>query len=94
MFDTIIFLVKIYPFFYYLILLYRTYEYIGFFRRIYSTIVYIFTPNKKKDEPIDEIYEIILETEPGELETELINDTGYVRRNEDKVVYDKYFNPE
>ena len=92
MYSYILLVIKYYPYFYYLMTLYDFFGYLNFMRRMY---VYIY--NKLKPEinkEIDEIYEMILTTEPGKVDTITQNDTDYVKYYEkDKTVYDKWFNP-
>ena len=81
--------IKYYPILSYLMMMYRCYEYIGYINRIYSMIMYIITP-KVVNKELDEIYEIIIETEPGKYETILEDETGYVKHNEDKKIIKEY----
>jgi len=92
MLNYLLIFVKIYPYLYYLVVLYRTYEYIGFIQDICIMFNRLFKrPIKQKNEEIDEIYDIIMETEPGNIELIIDNDTNYVKTNEEKEIKDEYF---
>lgn len=56
---------------------------------MYNFMIYIFTP-KIVDKELDEIYEMIIETEPGEYELVLDDETGYVKYNEEKILLNNY----
>lgn len=92
MLNYIILLIKYYPILTYVMIIYKYYEYLGYIRNIYnifSYCIYKIIPIKK-DKEIDEIYEIIMETEPGEYELILKDETGYVKYNEEKKVMNNY----
>lgn len=69
--------------------MYRCYEYMGYISYIYNFIIYIFTP-KIVDKELDEIYEMIIETEPGEYEIILDDQTEYLKYNEEKTIINNY----
>lgn len=89
MFEYLYLVIKYYPVFSYIIMMYRCYEYMGYVSYIYNVIMYIFTP-KIVDKELDEIYEMIIETEPGEYEVILEDETGYVKYDEEKIVMNNY----
>lgn len=70
-------------------MMYRCYEYMGYVSYIYNFVMYIFTP-KIVDKELDEIYEMIIETEPGEYEVILDDETGYIKYDEEKKIITKY----
>lgn len=80
-----------YPLLSYLMMIYRYYEYIGYLSYIYNIIMYIFIP-KIVEKEVDEIYEMIIETEPGKYEVIIKDDTNFVKYNEDKKIINKYYN--
>ena len=68
-------------------------SYLNFVSRVYdiikTTIVKLYNINDKE---IDEIYEMILETEPNTLEVVIYDNTNYVKYNEqNKEIYNQYF---
>jgi len=92
MLNYVLILIQFYPYLYYISLLLRTYEYIGYINQIYKIIGRLFKPKPvQKPEEIDEIYDIIMETEPGCIELVIDNDTNFVKINEEKNITDGYF---
>lgn len=89
MIEKIFILIKYYPLFSYILMMYRCYEYMGYVSYIYNFVMYIFTP-KIVDKELDEIYEMIIETEPGEYEVILDDETGYIKYDEEKKIITKY----
>lgn len=89
MFEYLYLVIKYYPVFSYIIMMYRCYEYMGYVSYIYNVIMYLFTP-KIVDKELDEIYEMIIQTEPGEYEVILEDETGYVKYNEEKIIMNNY----
>jgi len=92
MYNYILIFIQLYPYLYYITIILRTYEYIGYINRIYQILGRLFKKREiKKEKEIDEIYDIIMETEPGKIEITIDNDTNYVKTNEDKEITDEYF---
>lgn len=89
MLENLCLIIKYYPLFSYIIMMYRCYEYMGYISYIYNFIIYIFTP-KIVDKELDEIYEMIIETEPGEYEIILDDQTEYLKYNEEKTIINNY----
>lgn len=89
MLENLCLIIKYYPLFSYIIMMYRCYEYMGYISYIYNFIMYIFTP-KIVDKELDEIYEMIIETEPGEYEIILDDQTEYLKYNEEKTIINNY----
>ena len=83
--------IKLYPYLLYIMTIYDLFGYISFIRNMYQCIYYKL--NHPRNKEIDEIYDMILETEPGELEVIIDNDTNYVKYNEaDKKINEKWYN--
>ena len=97
MYAYLLYFIKFYPFIYYFMTIYNLYEYIQFTKKIYSiveSVVHKFFAKKKQEKEIDEIYELIMETEPGNVEITIDDDTYYVKYNEKhKKIYNEWFNP-
>ena len=89
MYEYLLIVIKYYPIISYFMIMYRCYEYIGYINYIYNFLIYIFTP-KIVDKELDKIYEMIIETEPGEYEVILEDQTEYVKYNEEKKVILEY----
>ncbi len=90
MYLYILLVIKYYPYFYYLMSVYDCFCYLNFMRKIYVYIYNKFKPEINKE--IDEIYEMILKTEPGKVDIITQNDTNYVKYYErSEKVYDKWF---
>ena len=70
------YLLKIYPLLYYLFMLYRLFEYYSFTRKVYHILITSINKTIKKDKDVEEIYEMILETEPDKIVT--LDETKYV----------------
>lgn len=95
MYLYVYYFIKFYPYFCYIFTIYRIFEYYTFAKRIsnlfitafYNAIIHI-----NKSEEIEEIYEMILTTEPNK--TVLIDDTKYVKyyeENDEKNVKEDWF---
>ena len=91
MYSYILLVIKYYPYFYYLMTLYDFFGYLNFMRKMYAYIYNKLKPEINKE--IDEIYELISQTEPGKVDVITQNDTNYVKYNEKtKTIYDKWYN--
>ena len=90
MYSYLLLIVKYYPYFYYLSTIYDLIGYLKFVRKMYQYIYYKLNPPKEKE--IDEIYDMVMETTPGEIEIVIHNDTDYVKYNEvNKVIKEKWY---
>jgi len=80
MYVYLYYFIKIYPFIYYIFTIYHLIEYYSFTRKICSlvnTAFYKAFIHVKESEEVEEIYEMILATEPDKTIT--IDDTKYVK---------------
>ena len=92
MYEYVILLFKLYPYFYYFMTLYQMFGYFNFARTIYGTITSSFNKvfyNVKKQQEIDEIYEIIGNTTPFGEDVNYIDDTDYRKFYERKEFLDE-----
>lgn len=90
MYSYILLIIKYYPYFYYLMTLYDLFGYVNFIRKMYQYFYCKLNPSKNRE--IDEIYDIIMQTEPGEIEVIIDNDTNYVEYNEEnKEIKEKWY---
>lgn len=90
MYSYLLLIVKYYPYFYYLMTIYDCFGYLNVAKKIYQYIYNKLNPTKEKE--IDEIYEMIMETTPGEVEVIIHNDTNYVKYNEEhKIIKENWY---
>lgn len=94
MINKIILIIYIYNTIYIIFSMLKIYNKISCITQIIMYFYYklIKKKSKKIDKDIDMIYEMITETEPNDYDIKIIDDTEYMKKNEEKILYNEYFN--
>ena len=97
MYVYLLYLITYYPIIFYMLQLYKYYEYLEFVKKILEKIKYVYIKlcskrNEKGEDSDDEIYELILKTSDDEIEVMMSDDSNYVKYNEEnKIIHNQWF---